>query len=67
MAGINGEAIVKKLMLDLRELPVRGSGALITDGDGGNLSFRRQTIRLAANKKLELTLPPQSGFVMVIE
>jgi alpha-glucosidase len=37
VAGINGEATEKKLSLDLRELPARGSGMLITDG--GNLSF----------------------------
>jgi hypothetical protein len=44
VAGINGEATAKKLSLDLYELNARGSGLLITDGDGGNLSFRQQTI-----------------------
>lgn len=54
-------------MLNLSELNAGGSANLITDGDGGNLSFRRQTVRLAPDKKLELTLAPHGGFVIVIE
>lgn len=67
VAGINGETAGKKLTLDLRELRVRGSGTLIADGDGGNLSFRREVIRLGPGKKLEVTLPPRGGFVMTLE
>ena len=44
VAGINGETTRRKLRLDLSELNVRGSAKLITDGDGGNLSFRQETI-----------------------
>jgi hypothetical protein len=66
VAGINGEAAAKKLTLDLSALPVRGSSKLIADG-GGNLSFRQETIRLAANRRLEVTLPPRGGFVLVME
>lgn len=65
VAGINGETAEKKLTLDLGKLPVRGSGQLIADGDGGNLSFRRETVRLAAGRKLEIALPPRGGFVLV--
>jgi alpha-glucosidase len=67
IAGINGEASAKKLSLDLSALPVRGSGRLIADGDGGNLSFRQETISLAASRRLEVTLPPRGGFVLVMD
>jgi len=67
VAGINGEATAKKLTLDLGALHVSGNGSLITDGDGGNLSFRNETLRLSANKKLALTLPPRGGFVLVLD
>jgi hypothetical protein len=66
LAGINGETTEKKLTLDLSKLRVR-SGTLITDGDGGNLSFRQETIHLASDKKLEVTLPPHGGFVAVLK
>ena len=39
----------RKLTLDLSQLRVR-SGTLITDGDGGNLSFRQETIHLPRKK-----------------
>jgi len=67
VAGINGEATAKTLTLDLGELPVGGSGTLITDGDGGNLSFRQEKVRLAADGKLKVTLQPQGGFVLVLK
>lgn len=64
IAGINGEAKENKLRLNLDELPVRGGATLITDGSEGNLSFRRETVRLA-NKKLDVTMLPNGGFVLV--
>ena len=67
VAGINGEGVEKKLTLDLRELRLRGPGTLIADGAGGNLSFRRETIRLGPDMKLEVVLPPRGGFVAVFE
>jgi hypothetical protein len=67
VAGINGEASPKTLTLDLGELGVGGSGTLITDGDAGNLSFRRETIDLAASGELEVSLAPRGGFVIVFE
>jgi hypothetical protein len=65
LAGINGDNSERKLDLDLRELGLREGtpGALIADGDGGNLSFRREAVKLGANRKLEATLPPRGGFV----
>ncbi|HEX7470867.1 MAG TPA: glycoside hydrolase family 97 catalytic domain-containing protein, partial [Verrucomicrobiae bacterium] len=67
VAGINAEAAEKKLTLDLSELRIRGNGTLITDGSGGNLSFHQETVKLGRDKKLEVTLPPHGGFVMVLK
>jgi alpha-glucosidase len=61
------EATAKTITLDLSELSVRGAGTLIADGDGGNLSFRQETVRPAAEQTLKITLPPQGGFVLVFE
>ena len=66
VTGVNGEDSEKKLTLDLKELGVR-DGTLITDGDDGNLSFREQSARLGADKKLEVTLKPRGGFVLVFK
>jgi alpha-glucosidase len=67
VAGINGEATERELLLDLSELSGRGSGTLITDGGAGNLSFRQESVRLASDKKLKITLQPRGGFVIVLE
>jgi hypothetical protein len=67
VAGINAEAVEKKLPLNLDELSVRGAGTLITDGDGGNLSFRCTPAQLSAGQPLEVTLAPHGGFVLVLE
>ncbi len=65
LAGINGEGAPKTLSLDLKPLGVRRAGTLITDGEAGNLSFRRETIRPGADRKLEITIQPRGGFVAV--
>lgn len=67
IAGINAEAEPKQLTLDLNRLATYGKGTLITDGDGGNLSFREQQIDLASSPRLELTLRPRGGFVVVVD
>ncbi len=67
VAGINGEAAPKSLTLDLSALSGITHGTLIADGAGGNLSFRRESIQLSADKKLTLTLPSHGGFVLVLE
>lgn len=70
VAGINGQDQERALSLDLGELTGGGgfTGTLIGDGDPGrNLSFRRESVRLAADEPLELTLPPHGGFVLVAE
>ena len=67
VAGINGESKVRKLTLDLGEFQVGPIGSLIADGDGGNLSFRAETIHLSASRKLELIMPSRGGFVLVLK
>lgn len=67
VAGINAESQPRKLSLDLSELATSGPGTLITDGDGGNLSFREQSIDLVDGKKFDVTLKPQGGFVLVLD
>jgi hypothetical protein len=67
VAGINAEAAEKKLALDLNGFAGRGAGTLITDGDAGNLSFRRVPVQLSTGGKLEITLQPHGGFVLVLE
>lgn len=67
VAGINGESKVRKLTLDLGELQVGRTGTLIADGEGGNLSFRAETMHLSAGRKLELTVASRGGFVLVLK
>ena len=67
VAGINAEAAEKKLTLDLTGLAGPGRGTLITDGDAGNLSFRQVPVQLSSGGKLEITLQPHGGFVLVLE
>ena len=67
VTGINAEAAEKKLTLDLTGLAGPGRGTLITDGDAGNLSFRQVPVQLSSGKKLEITLQPHGGFVLVLE
>ncbi|MDW7979205.1 MAG: glycoside hydrolase family 97 catalytic domain-containing protein [Verrucomicrobiales bacterium] len=67
VAGINGEKQPRQLTLNLAELNARGPATLITDGDAGNLSFKRETLELPPSKTVEVTLKPQGGFVMVFE
>ena len=67
VAGINGESTARKLTLDLGELQGGRSGTLIADGDGGNLSFRVETMDLSAGRKLELTVPSRGGFVLELK
>ena len=67
VAGINAGDAPKTLALDLGALAAHGSGTLIADGDGGNLSFREQPVTVSAGAKLELTLPPRGGFVLELK
>lgn len=66
IAGINGEAVEKKLTLDLSALHLNGNAILITDGSGDDL-FARRPVSLSADIKLEVTMKANGGFVMVSE
>jgi hypothetical protein len=66
-AGINAEDAPRTLALELKELGGMNTGTLITDGDGGNLSFRTKRVELGSDKALEVTLAPRGGFVLVLE
>lgn len=66
VAGINGEATSKIMTLDLSAFRLRGSGTLIAEGDGGNLSFRRETVRLNSKKNISVKVLPRGGFVLVL-
>lgn len=68
VSGINGEPEIKTITLDLSRLTKCGiQGALIADGDGGHLSFRKEMVKLSADRKLQVTLPANGGFVLTLE
>jgi len=67
LAGINAEDTPKRLALDLTPVAASGRGTLITDGDGGNLSFRQTAVQWSAGDKLNLMLPPHGGLVATLE
>jgi hypothetical protein len=65
IAGINGDKNEKKLDLDLTSFK-KSNGTLFTDGTGSDL-FSQTTLNAAKQKKCDLTLKANSGFVMVLE
>lgn len=52
--------------LDLRDVP-GADGTLITDGDAGNLSFRRDVVRFSTRRTLQVTMPARGGFVLTVD
>ncbi|HEY2760923.1 MAG TPA: glycoside hydrolase family 97 catalytic domain-containing protein, partial [Pirellulales bacterium] len=66
VAGINGDTEEQKLNLDLTSLPNIKRGQLIQDGVDGE-RFQQSMVELDADKKLDLTIQPHGGFVMVLE
>ncbi|ATC66131.1 alpha-glucosidase [Nibricoccus aquaticus] len=70
VAGINAEATEKRVELDLSRLKLGRSakGVLIEDGaEGGNLSFARREVSVKRGEKVEVTIKPNGGFVIVLE
>ena len=67
VAGINGAPTERELTLDLSRLGRHDSATLITDGGGGILSLRQETVRLGSGARLEITLPAHGGFVVVLD
>ncbi|MBB6095463.1 hypothetical protein HNQ60_004353 [Povalibacter uvarum] len=66
LCGINAEKESRSVTLRLDELGV-SKGTLITDGPGGNLSFRTQSMQVERGKALELTIAARGGFVVTAE
>ncbi len=64
VAGINGEAAEKHLVLDLSPLTTDGTGLLITDGAGQ--IFGQSSVTLGTDRRLAVTLKPHGGFVAVL-
>ena len=64
VAGIHAGDETKTLKLDLTELGELPAGTLITDGDGGNLSFRTEKTSPAPDGSVTITLKPKGGFVL---
>lgn len=67
LAGINGERTARDVTLDLASLGIKRASTAITDGDGGNLSFREQPVELDAKRQTSINLRPRGGFVMIVE
>jgi alpha-glucosidase len=67
VAGINGERTSREVTLNLASLGIKQGSTAITDGEGGNLSFREQRVELDARQQAKLTLRPRGGFVMIAE
>jgi len=67
VAGVNAEKTDKVVKLSTADLPIAGHGTLITDGDGGNLSFRKLQFDLSPDKAVEIPVKGRGGFVIVFE
>ena len=65
VSGIHAGDQAKTLVLDLTELGGVTHGTLITDGDGGNLSFKKEDVMVGGDGKLAVTLKAKGGFVLV--
>ena len=66
VAGINGERTSRDVTLNLASLGIKQGATAITDGEGGNLSFREQRVELDAKQQAKLNLRPRGGFVMIV-
>ncbi|WP_276500149.1 glycoside hydrolase family 97 protein [Terrimonas pollutisoli] len=65
IAGINGDKNEKKVNLDLASFK-KNKATLFTDGTKGEL-FSKTVLNTARQKKCDITLNANSGFVMVLE
>lgn len=65
IAGINGDTTEKEISLDLTYFK-KSKATLFTDGTKGEL-FSKNVLNTAGQKKWDITLNVNSGFVMVIE
>lgn len=65
IAGINGDKNEKKISLDMTPFKKR-QATLFKDGTGNEL-FSKTVLKAAGNTQSALTLPANSGFVLVLE
>jgi hypothetical protein len=65
VAGINAERSPREVAVNLADLGAEKGATLITDGDGGNLSFRQDRVTPDDQGRARLTIQPRGGFVMV--
>ena len=65
IAGINGDKNEKKINLDLTSFK-KNNVTLFTDGTGSEL-FSKAVLNAAKQKKCDITLSANGGFVMVLE
>jgi alpha-glucosidase len=65
IAGINGDNNEKKLQLDVTSFK-KNKATLFTDGSGNEL-FSKADLNAAKQKKYDITLNANGGFVMVLE
>ncbi len=65
IAGINGEKNERKVNLDLASL-TKSKATLFSDGTNGKL-FSKTVLNTASQKKCDLTMNANGGFVMVLE
>ncbi|AXY74079.1 glycoside hydrolase family 97 protein [Paraflavitalea soli] len=65
IAGINGDKSEKKVLLDLASFQKKNV-TLFTDGNNNEL-FSKSVLTAAKQKKYEVALPANGGFVMVLE
>jgi alpha-glucosidase len=67
VAGFNGENTPKNITLDLSVLKSAfAKGNIITDGDE-DLSFSQKQLTLKADKKLQVEMKAQGGFVITLQ
>jgi alpha-glucosidase len=59
VAGINAQSTAMTI-----KLAPNWAGVLIADGEGGNLSFRTETLRPAADGSVTVTVKARGGFVI---
>jgi alpha-glucosidase len=65
VAGINGEAVERKLDLDLSCVAASGSATLIGDDSRGGFESRR--VSWKSGERLPLALAPNGGFVLTVD
>jgi hypothetical protein len=65
VAGINADTVARTVSIDLHDIPGQRA-TLITDGGGGNLSFRMDTVRVTGARTLAIPMASRGGFVLTL-